>query len=232
MERELQALRKKLRASERERQLIYCEMHDGLAQQLGAAIMQFQIHEHLLRDRHPGRAYKAYRAGVQMLQQALSEARRLISGAGPPILGEQGIAAALSHLVCQLSAANGPSITLHTDTEVQRLAKPLEHAIYRIAQESIANALQHSSSDTVKLSLFREEDKLRMEVEDWGVGFDLSSVDENRFGLSGIRERTRLLGGECSIKSELGKGTCVRVVLPILEFDSEAALHTEGDSCI
>jgi hypothetical protein len=58
------------------------------------------------------------------------------------------------------------------------------------------------------------------------------SVSDPVIGLAGIRERPRLLGGECSIKSEFGKGTCVRVVLPILEFDSEAALHTGGDSCI
>jgi two-component system sensor histidine kinase DegS len=232
LERELRALRKMLRASDYERQLIYCEIHDGLAQQLGAAIMQFQTHERLLRDRHPGRAYTAYRAGVEILQQALAEARRLIGGVGLPILDEQGIAAAISHLICQLSSANGPSITLQTDIEVQQLAKPLEHAIYRIAQEAMTNALQHSSSDTIKLSLFQEVDKLRMEVEDWVVRFDLSSVDEDQFGLAGIRERTRLLGGECSIKSELGKGTCVRVVLPIVGFDSETALRTEGDSCI
>ncbi len=67
------------------------------------------------------------------------------------------------------------------------------------------------------MSLLQEGDLLRLEVQDWGVGFDPESVSENHFGLEGIKERTRLLGGECSIESEPGKGTCVRVMLPILE---------------
>ena len=67
------------------------------------------------------------------------------------------------------------------------------------------------------MSFIQDKNDLRLEVQDWGVGFQPEAVDENRFGLEGIKERTRLLGGECFIESELGKGTCLRAVLPVLE---------------
>lgn len=87
-----------LRASDHERQLIAYDIHDGLAQQLAGAIMQFQTYGHLKRTR-PKEAAKAFDAGTTMLHQGHSEARRLISGVRPPILDESGVVAAIAHLV-------------------------------------------------------------------------------------------------------------------------------------
>lgn len=216
LERERRTLLHMLRASDHERQVIAYDIHDGLAQQLAAAIMQFQSHESL-KHQHPRKAKTAQDAGIQMLQQAHFEARRLISGVRPPILDESGIAAAIAHLIHDQRTWKGPKIELRSEMEVDRLPPILEDAIYRIVQESLANARKHSQSQKVRVSLVQEGDLLHLEVQDWGVGFDPESVDENRFGLAGIRERTRLLGGSCSIESGPGKGTCVRVTLPILE---------------
>jgi protein-histidine pros-kinase len=152
-----------------------------------------------------------------MLQRAHSETRRLISGVRPPILDESGIAAAIAHLVHSHAGAAAPKVNFHSDVKVGRLAKVLENAIYRIAQESLANALQHSGSERIAVSFIQENGSLRLEVQDWGVGFDPESVAENRFGLEGIRERIKLLGGELSIQSEPGKGTRILAVLPIME---------------
>ena len=62
---------------------------------------------------------------------------------------------------------------------------------------------------------------LRIEIRDWGVGFDPRTVQENRFGLEGIRERARLLEGRCNIKNKPGEGTAVIVELPVVERESE-----------
>ncbi len=218
LERERQTLLYMLRASDHERQVIAYDIHDGLAQPLAAAIMQYQSYESL-KDRHPRQAKTALDAGLQMLKQAHFEARRLISGVRPPILDESGIAAAISHLVYERSLQVGPRIELHSDLEAERLVPILENAIYRIAQEALGNACKHSHSEKVKVVLVQEGKRLSLEVQDWGVGFDPEAVPEDRFGLQGIRERTRLLGGELSISSEPGKGTCIRVRLPILEQD-------------
>jgi len=216
LERERQTLIHMLRASDHERQTIAYDMHDGLTQQLAAASMQFQTHEHL-KDHAPGKAKTAYDAGVAMVQQAHLEARRLISGVRPPALDESGIAVALAHLVNEKREPKEPEIAYHDDVEFDRLPPILENAIYRIAQEALTNACQHSRSEKARVSLLQEGDLLRLEVQDWGVGFDPESVSVNHFGLEGIKERTRLLGGECSIESEPGKGTCILVMLPILE---------------
>jgi signal transduction histidine kinase len=58
---------------------------------------------------------------------------------------------------------------------------------------------------------------VRIEIRDWGIGFDTKAVHENRFGLEGIRQRARLLGGKCSIQCKAGEGTRMAVELPVVE---------------
>ena len=215
LERERDTLWHMLRSSDHERQLIAYDIHDGLAQQLAAAAMQFQSYSHL-KGHDLECAKTAFDAGLQMLQQSHSEARRLISGVRPPILDESGIVAALAHLAHDQQNLDAPSIEFQSDVEFHRLEPVLENAVYRIAQEALANSCQHSQSLRVRLALIQAKENIRIEVQDWGVGFDPESVDENRFGLRGIRERARLLGGEASIHSQPGKGTLVNVTLPLV----------------
>jgi PAS domain S-box-containing protein len=215
VERERKTLWHMLRSSDHERQLIAYDIHDGLAQQLAAATMQFQTYTHL-REHEPENAKTAYDAGVQMVRQAHFEARRLISGVRPPILDESGIVAALAHLVHDQQLVGGPSIEFQSDVAFGRLEAVLENAIYRIGQEALSNSCQHSQSPRVRVSLRQQGESVHLEVRDWGIGFVPNSVDESRFGLEGMRERTRLLGGQMTIESELGEGTQIRVVLPLV----------------
>jgi len=91
----------------------------------------------------------------------------------------------------------------------------LENSVFRIVQECIANACRHSKSKKVKVELTQEDDQLRIEVHDWGVGFDVKRVKEGHFGLEGIHERARFFGGHAVIKSAPRKGTDVIVELPL-----------------
>jgi len=214
-ERERQTLRHTLCSSDHERQTIAYEIHDGLAQQLAAAIMQFQTHEHL-RKQHPDKAGTAYEAGVEMVRQAHFEARRLISGVRPPILDEAGIVVAIAHLVHEQRLPKGPTIEFHSDVAFDRLTPVFENALYRVAQEALANACRHSRSQRVRVSLVQQDNAISLEVQDWGTGFDPSATAEERFGLEGIRQRARLLGGQLHLTSRLGQGTLLRVELPLL----------------
>ena len=213
-------LRHMLRSSDNERQLIAYEIHDGLAQQLAGAIMQFQAYGHL-KDTQPKQAAKAYDAGLTMLQQGHFETRRLIAGVRPPILDEEGIVEAVAHLVHELGRDKGPKIENHSRVDFDRLDPTLENAIYRIAQEALTNACKHSKSERISVSLLQREDRLRIEIRDWGVGFDPKTFPKSHFGLEGIRQRARLLGGKCSIKSKAGKGTRIMVELPVVPRDEE-----------
>jgi PAS domain S-box-containing protein len=218
LQRERQTLFHLLQASDHERQLIAYDIHDGLAQQLAAAIMQLQSCQHL-KDRQPAEAKTAFDAGVQMVSSAHAEARRLTSGVRPPILDESGLVAAVAHLVHDQRAVNSMRIEYQSAVEAGRLAPILENAVYRIAQEALANACNHSQSKKVCIALVQDGQRLRLEVQDWGIGFDPHAVGENRFGLEGIKERARLLGGELTIDSQPGKGTLIRVAVPILEVE-------------
>ena len=109
LHREYRNLKHLLQSSDHERQLIAYEIHDGLAQQLAGALMQFQTFGHM-KDKNPKEAAKAYDAGLTMLQQGHFEARRLIAGVRPPILDESGIVEAVAHLVHELGREKGPRI--------------------------------------------------------------------------------------------------------------------------
>jgi PAS domain S-box-containing protein len=214
LRREHRTLKHLLQSSDRERQTIAYDIHDGLAQQLAGAVMQFQTFDHL-KDKQPKLASKAYDAGLTMLQQGHFEARRLIANVRHPILDEQGVVEAIAHLVHEQRRSTRARITFNNTVDFDRLVPILENAIYRIAQEALANACQHSESKRVRVSLSQRKDRVRIEVRDYGKGFDTKMVKGEHFGLEGIRQRARLLGGKCSIRSTEGKGTRVTVELPV-----------------
>ena len=220
LQREFRTLKHLLHSSDHERQLIAYEIHDGLAQQLAGALMQFQAFQHL-KDKNPKEAAKAYEAGITMLQQGHFEARRLIAGVRPPILDESGVVEAVAHLVHEEGREQGPKIELHSRVDFDRLAPTLENAVYRIVQEALTNACRHSKSERVRVGLLQRGDRVRIDIRDWGVGFDPQTVQANRFGLEGIRQRARLLGGRCSIRNSPGKGTRITVELPVIAREPE-----------
>lgn len=215
LDRERQTLRHMLQASDHERQVIAYEIHDGLTQQIAAAIMQLQAHEHL-RDQ-PEKARMALGAALEMLQLAHAEARRLISGVRPPVLDEAGLETAIAHLVHDERAFKGPKIEYKSEVQFDRLPRILENTLYRIAQEALTNACRHSESQMVRVHLRQEDQVIRLEVQDWGVGFDPQIVGDGHYGLEGIRERVRLLDGKLTLHTAPGQGTLLRVDVPLAE---------------
>jgi PAS domain S-box-containing protein len=216
LERERRTLQHMLRASDHERQLIAYDIHDGLAQQIAGALMQLEVFDHQ-KTSQPQQAAGAFQAGMTMLRQSHFEARRLINGVRPPILDESGVVAAIAHLVHEPRGRKTPEIEFHSKVHFDRLEAVEENAIYRIVQEGITNACKHSKSKKARVSLLQRGNRARIEIRDWGVGFDPRALPEQRFGLTGIRERARLLGGKCMIRSKPGGGTAIVVELPVVE---------------
>ncbi len=153
--------------------------------------------------------------GVKLLRSAVSEGRRLISGLRPPILDESGIVAAIEYLINE-NRESLPDVEFIHDTSFSRLAPPLEDAVFRIVQEALNNVRRHSHCQRARVHMVQTVDHLRVEVRDWGVGFSPEQVAPDRFGLQGIMERVRLLGGQATIGSSPGEGTCVSVEIPLL----------------
>ncbi|NLX99966.1 MAG: hypothetical protein GXY83_28040 [Rhodopirellula sp.] len=101
------------------------------------------------------------------------------------------------------------------DIHADQIPPRLQRAAFRIVQESLANACRHSKSKRLFVEVTLDGDVLRIQVRDWGVGFDPEKTTPGHFGLNGMRQRVKLLRGTATIHSELGKGTCVTVELPL-----------------
>lgn len=215
VEKERRLLRQMLELHERDRQLTAYEIHDGFAQQLTGALYRLQGFRDL-HARNPAEAWTNFDSAVRLISRAIDETRRLISGLRPPILDESGIVAAIEYLAYEYGDSDSPTIEFVHDVAFQRLAAPLETAIFRIAQESLQNACRHSRSDRVRVELAERDGRVHVEVRDWGIGFCADSVEEQRFGLQGIRERVRLLEGRVVIESVPGEGTRIAVELPLV----------------
>jgi signal transduction histidine kinase len=213
LQRERKTLQHLLEASDRELKLIAYDIHDGLAQLLTGATMHMQSYNRL-KDDDPEKAAKICDNAQKLLEDSLAEARRLIRRVRLPLLDEYGVVVAVQSLV-QESRASETEIEFHSQVEFERLEAVLENAIYRIVQEGLANALRHSESERIRVALIQEGDVVRVEVRDWGIGFDQETVKEKAYGLKGIRERVRLLDGKVAIDSVPGEGTHLVVRLPL-----------------
>ncbi len=212
---EQRLLREMLDLQEQDRKLVSYEIHDGLAQQLTGVLFKFQSIENLL-DRDPDAARKMFDAAVGLLREAMAETRRLIGGLRPPVLDKSGIVAAVEDLISGYRQHDGPEIEFVHNLEPQRFTLPLEIAVFRIVQESLTNACRHSRSKKVRVELGLSGDRVLIDVRDWGVGFDTEKDQSGHFGLRGLRERARLLGGSAEIESSPEHGTHVHVELPLL----------------
>lgn len=214
LRKEQKLLKQLLELQERDRKLVAYEIHDGLAQLITGAYYRLQSFQHL-HGTMPEEAKKAFDEGLRLLERSVDEARNLISGLRPPVLDESGVVPAIEYLIQESQKGGGPEIEFHHTMRSERIPGPLETAVFRIVQESLTNALRYSQSDRVRLVLIENKHWLTIEVRDWGVGFEPQNVESGHFGLEGIRERARLLGGRSSIESAPGKGTHIVVEIPL-----------------
>ncbi len=98
----------------------------------------------------------------------------------------------------------------------ERLASPTEVTLYRIAQEAITNIVRHSNAEQASVVVLQGQDEITLIVEDDGCGFNISAVpSDTRLGLTGMRERATLLGGVFDLESTPGKGTTIRLRIPL-----------------
>lgn len=217
---ERKRLRRLLDLQEQERRLMAYELHDGLVQDMTAAKM-------FLEALGPAATVAAETMDETltqcraMLKDSIAEARRLINGLRPPVLEMDGLVEGIESLIEEITGRSGLLIEFQHDVSFDRLAPGLEMAIYRIVQESLNNVWKHSRSPRARVELAEREDWLMLSVRDWGVGFDIEKPQPGHYGLEGIHERVRLLGGRCSIESEANKGTRIHVEVPMTVADTD-----------
>jgi len=201
-----------LQAAEAERGRIARELHDDTAQTLAGLLLRLRVLEAQARDT----AMEVEIASLRMeLRRAVEGVRRIARGLRPPELEDVGLGAALQAHVREYFPEGQIELTL-ADVE-DPLPPEAGLALYRIAQEALANAARHSGAPLIRLRTERIGPALVLEVEDRGRGFDPDRLEDPGAGLGllGMQERAELVGAQLEVLSEPGRGTRVRLTLPL-----------------
>ena len=202
------------RAAERTR--IARELHDELAQWLTALKMDVSwIRSHLPQSETQliGKADRM--KGV--VDNTIAAMRRIAADLRPVMLDDLGLMPAIENLLHDLSERTGIQVSLTGSAELEALREPLVTAVYRMVQEALTNVARHSGATRVRVALEIADERLALSIRDNGSGFN---PDPNRksFGVLGIRERARTLGGDAHIHTPPGGGTEVEIEVPLARY--------------
>ncbi len=198
-----------------ERNRIAREIHDTLAQGLGAILLQHEM----LKDHLPAgsEAETHLIEANEITRSALAEARESIWNMRSQAIEDNGLGGALAGILDQLTDNNGIRGTCEISGEIFPLPPMVENNLLRIGQEAITNAVKHASAKHIDVSLDYSPDRLTLRVQDDGRGFDPAAVDlkDRHFGLAGMRERADELGAHLRLESSPDKGTGLTLDLPL-----------------
>jgi signal transduction histidine kinase len=143
----------------------------------------------------------------------LREARRAIVALRASPLEDLGLATAVRELAGSTAARAGLELDLHVSPSLDGLDTDAEHALYRVAAEALANVVRHAEARHLTVRLEESGPDVNLLVADDGRGFDPVIAAQGRFGLDGMHERARLIGGQLRVDSAPGTGTAVRLTV-------------------
>jgi two-component system, NarL family, sensor histidine kinase UhpB len=197
-----------LRAQEEERRRLARDLHDEVNQALTAILLRLQA----LSQSAPPDLDEELSELKRLVNQAMNELLQLARQLRPSALDDHGLLPAMASQVRRFAAQTGIEADLNADGESTKLAPDEEIAVYRIAQEALANIARHADAKKVAVDLRTGSDGLELTVRDDGRGFE-TDRPATGLGLGGMAERARLVGGELTIESRPGAGTelCLRV---------------------
>lgn len=194
------------------------EIHDTLAQGLTAISLQLDLADSYLPDK-PEKASRNVQRALDLTRENLNQARRSVMDLRAADVHQMSLPDAIAQLLKRLGDDNNIVFEFINDRLITRLSARVEVGLYRILEEALENARRHSNARTVRVDIEADGKTVAVDVEDDGDGFDPGQLakregGEQGFGLLGIRERARLLGGSLTISSTPGVGTSLRVVVP------------------
>ncbi len=196
---------------ERERLVLARELHDELAQHCTAIRVEAS---YLRRADDAAQVRAAAARASDSAQHLLDSLRGILRRLRPTELDELGLEAALQALLAAHGARAGHDCRLEVDGALDGLGAGVDMAVYRVAQEALANVQRHAGARQVWLRLQRDADMLALQVDDDGCGFDPSRRTHG-LGLLGASERAAALGGRLVASSVPDGGTMVRMTLPL-----------------
>lgn len=199
-----------------ERNRLAREIHDTLAQGLSAIALQLETADALLESaREPERIQRAIQQALHLARTNLDEARRSVLDLRAAPLEGRTLAEAITPLVQEVTAKAALAVNFQVVGAHQPLPVAMEAGLYRVAQEALTNIVSHAHATRADLHLLVTRQSVQLTIHDNGCGFEPDTVTPNRYGLTGMNERVRLLGGQLQIQSAPGAGTKVVVTVPL-----------------
>ncbi|HVE88571.1 MAG TPA: sensor histidine kinase, partial [Burkholderiaceae bacterium] len=214
------------RAKEDERRAIAQEIHDDI----GGALTALKFELARLTRALPGNDTRPQLDAMsQLLESAVVASHRIQHSLRPAVL-DAGLVAALEWLARGFTERSGIEVDFHANREEFEVAPDRAAALYRVAQEALTNVRKYANAKLVQMQLFALGDEIVLEVADNGYGFDTASLQVTPgFGVRGIVERARGLGGWAELSSSQGRGTTVMFSIPPLPNRSPGARTERSD---
>ncbi|HEU4565793.1 MAG TPA: GAF domain-containing sensor histidine kinase [Gemmatimonadaceae bacterium] len=208
--------RTRLAAAE-ERNRLARDIHDTLAQSLAAIAMQLESADAMVESRDAEPAAEPIRRALALTRATLEEARRSVLGLRAAPLAGRHLLDAIRSLGDELHGPRDrrPRVVVEGSGLARGLPGAVEAGLYHIAREALTNAARHAGATRVTVRVTRRGARVRMRIADDGVGLDPARIPPGRFGLVGMSERARLLGGALTVRGAARRGTTVDVEVPL-----------------
>jgi len=204
-----------------ERTRIARELHDTLLQSFQGLLLRFQAATNLLPER-PVEAKQRFESAIDQAAQAITEGRDAVQGLRSSTVETNDLAMAISALREELQAdgtiADSALFRMAVEGTPRNLHPILRDEVYRIAGETLRNAFRHAQAQQIEVEIHYDARQFRLRVRDDGKGIDPEILGEHlrpgHFGLHGMRERAKIVGGQLDVWSELDSGTEIELSIP------------------
>ena len=212
-ERRLAELTEYLQSSiEQERASIAREVHDDIGGSLAA--IKFDL-AWVARHSEDAALLEHVRAATEMLQHAIGASQRIMHNLRPAIL-DQGLVAAVQWLASDFERRTGVPTRVQVSRETLAVSKAIQLVAYRTTQEALTNISKYANASSVRIEMSDAEGVLTLEIADKGRGLDRQELDKPRaFGIRGLHERARTVGGWLDVSSRRGEGTSIILSVPL-----------------
>lgn len=213
-----------------ERTRIACEIHDGLVQSLAGVNFKLELCQQLIR-KNPKASLATIKESKAQLKLAIQEARQVIFNLRPLHYEKMELIPALTNYLKSYETQSHITAKFSVKGDEQILFPRTKIFLFRIIQEALSNVQKHAKADRVSIQLDIDLELLRVTITDNGVGFDMETVLRDpekwdHFGIKGILERARLVGGDGRVESKKGHGTKIIVEVPLMK--KEGKTHGEN----
>lgn len=204
---------------------IATDLHDGPGQGLALASMRIESLANICGNCEQslgrnGNVSEDFRTIHLALQSALTDLRSILRGLQLPEIEQLSLAETLQRAADDHERKTGVAVPLILDNAPDAAPLPVKITLYRVLQESLANGFRHGGGRGQRVAVTGSAGQVSVEVADEGKGFDPNALKaDGHFGLDWMRERVELLGGSFDVRSAAGRGTVVRVSLPLWQLE-------------